>query len=88
MYRHSRWRVTPRQLEKNRIDKYRLATGEPIAWLGKAIDGTYGWHKDGVALSAPYYGTEEGAFNGIIDCNLYGDELYITSYNSNPVVAI
>lgn len=73
---------------KNRIDVYDKTTGKLLQWLGKNQEWKYGWHNDSRnALSAPYFGTEEGAFNGIIDCNLYGDRLNIVSYNSNPVLA-
>lgn len=73
---------------KNRVDKFDIYTGAPIGWLGKSKDGSYGWHHDGESVSAPYWGTEVGAFNGVIDCRLYKDNLYVVSYASNPVVAI
>ncbi len=73
---------------KNRIDIYDKTTGKLTKWLGKNQEWRYGWHDDPrSAISAPYFGTEVGTFNGIIDCNLYGEKLDIVSYNSNPVMA-
>ncbi len=75
---------------QNRIDKFNLDKGVLEQWFGKGQDGNYGWHKagSGPGVAAPHFGDEIGAFNGPIDCNLYGNELYVVSYYSNPVVAI
>lgn len=73
---------------KNRVDKFDLKTGVPIEWLGKSGEGKYGWHRNGESVPAPYWGTEIGAFNGVIDCEIYDGKLYVVSYASNPVVAI
>ncbi len=74
--------------KKNRLDVFDAVSGEPIRWLGKSTDGSYGWHQSGVSLPAPFFGTEIGAFSGVIDCRLYNNELSVVSYNSNPVVAV
>lgn len=75
----------------NRIDKFDINTGLLKGWLGKSQDNTYGWHTpDGkTALAAPYYGQEIWAFNSPFDCKVSRDnELYVLSYNSDPVIAI
>ncbi len=74
---------------ENRLSKFSLTSGQMLEWFGKTVTGQYGWHATRtIPASAPYFGTEVGAFNGIIDCEMVNDRLYIVSYNSNPVIGV
>lgn len=76
--------------KKNRIVKINKGTGQSIAWFGKSNKNGYGWHTNmsDESVPAPHFGDEVGAFNGVIDCNVYDNDMYIVSYNSNPVVGV
>lgn len=76
--------------KKNRIVKINKNTGQSLAWFGKSNKDGYGWHTNmsDESVSAPHFGDEVGAFNGVIDCNIYDNDMYVVSYNSNPVVGV
>ena len=76
--------------ELNKLDKLDLTTGRLKEWLGKAKDGSYGWHPpDKKPVAAPFFGSETGAFNNPFDCKMDSKErLYVLSYDSDRVIAI
>lgn len=73
-----------------RVDRF-STEGEHLGWLGKAEDGSYGWHVtgSGLAKGAPIYGEEVGAFQTPI--GIARDDynrLYVTDFSSDPVLSV
>ncbi len=72
---------------ENKLYELTLPNGVFKRWFGKSGDTEFGWHeRHGLAIPAPYYGSEIGTFNGLIDCEYSGSDLWIVSYNSDPVI--
>lgn len=71
-----------------RVDRFKT-DGTYLGWLGKAENGTFGWHApEEIAVAGEVFGSEEGAFNAPVGIQVYDGKIYVTDFYNDPVLSV